>query len=273
MYVLPRNVIIPRQKSLNNLLTNAFKFTPSGGKINVTLKQVGVNEDTGSYELRVKDTGMGMTPEFAAKVFEAYSRDRTVNNIQGTGLGMAITKSIVDLMGGTIDVKTELGKGTEFIIQVDFKLVDDIPEDNVETKAEKIKTDLDFSKMKLLLVEDNMVNREIASLILTEHGFKLDTAENGKEAVEKVSSSKPGEYQVVLMDVQMPVMNGYEATKAIRQLDNPELANIPIIAMTANAFSEDIQAAKDAGMNDHIAKPIDIPKMIETLQKVIRNEE
>ena len=258
---------------LLNLISNAFKFTPSGGKINVTLKQVGVNEDTGSYELRVKDTGMGMTPEFAAKVFEAYSRDRTVNNIQGTGLGMAITKSIVDLMGGTIDVKTELGKGTEFIIQVDFKLVDDIPEDNVETKAEKIKTDLDFSKMKLLLVEDNMVNREIASLILTEHGFKLDTAENGKEAVEKVSSSKPGEYQVVLMDVQMPVMNGYEATKAIRQLDNPELANIPIIAMTANAFSEDIQAAKDAGMNDHIAKPIDIPKMIETLQKVIRNEE
>ncbi|MBR1397189.1 MAG: response regulator, partial [Selenomonadaceae bacterium] len=212
----------------------------------------------------------GMTPEFAKKVFEAYSRDRTVNNIQGTGLGMAITKSIVELMGGTIEVKTEYGKGTEFIVHVDFPLVEDVSTEKNEQNEAGTKPELDFSNMKLLLVEDNMVNREIASLILTEYGFMLDTAENGKEAVNKVAASKPGDYQAVLMDIQMPVMNGYEATKAIRALNNPELANIPIIAMTANAFKEDIQAAKDAGMNSHIAKPIDIPQMLETLTEVLK---
>ncbi|MBR2180034.1 MAG: amino acid permease [Selenomonadaceae bacterium] len=255
---------------LLNLISNAYKFTPEGGKVTVTLKQVDSTEDTGSYELRVKDTGIGMAPEFAKRVFEAYSRDRSVNAIQGTGLGMAITKSIVELMGGTIEVESEKGKGTEFIVSIDFPLVKDIPEEKVEQAGDSVKPALDFSKMKLLLVEDNMVNREIASLILTEFGFKLDTAENGKEAVEKVTSSKPGEYQAVLMDIQMPVMNGYDAARAIRQLDNSELANIPIIAMTANAFTEDIQAAKEAGMNSHIAKPIEIPKMIETLTEVLK---
>ena len=255
---------------LLNLISNAYKFTPEGGRVSVTLSQVGATEETGSYELSVKDTGMGMTPEFAKKVFEAYSRDRTVNNIQGTGLGMAITKSIVELMGGTIEVKTEYGKGTEFIVHVDFPLVEDVSTEKNEQNEAGTKPELDFSNMKLLLVEDNMVNREIASLILTEYGFMLDTAENGKEAVNKVAASKPGDYQAVLMDIQMPVMNGYEATKAIRALNNPELANIPIIAMTANAFKEDIQAAKDAGMNSHIAKPIDIPQMLETLTEVLK---
>ena len=255
-----------------NLISNAYKFTPEGGKVTVTLKQLEATEDTGSYELSVKDTGIGMTPEFAAKVFEAYSRDRTVNKIQGTGLGMAITKSIVELMGGTIKVKSEYGKGTEFIVNIDFPLVKDIPEEQTEQLGNNVKpkTELDFSKMKLLLVEDNMVNREIASLILTEFGFSLDTAENGKEAVDKVAASKPGDYQAILMDIQMPVMNGYDAAKAIRKLDNPELSNIPIIAMTANAFTEDIQAAKDAGMNSHIAKPIEIQKMIETLTEILK---
>ena len=255
---------------LLNLISNAYKFTPEGGKVSVTLKQISADNQIGSYELRVKDTGMGMTPEFAAKVFEAYSRDRTVNNIQGTGLGMAITKSIVELMGGTINVESEHGKGTEFIVNVDFPIVDEEPEDDKQQTKGVVDKDIDFSKVKLLLVEDNMVNREIASLILTEFGFQLDTAENGREAVEKVKASKPGEYQAVLMDVQMPIMNGYEATKAIRSLDNKELANIPIIAMTANAFKEDIQSAKEAGMNDHIAKPIEINKMIETLTNVLK---
>ena len=262
---------VPRlNRVLLNLISNAYKFTPEGGKVKVSLIQVGTDDNLGSYELRVKDTGMGMSPEFAAKVFEAYERDRSVTNIQGTGLGMAITKSIVELMGGTIEVKSELGKGTEFIVHVDFPIVEDenISADN--TEQENISTDIDFSRIKLLLVEDNEVNREIASLILTEYGFKLDTAENGKIAVDKIADSKPGDFQAVLMDIQMPVMNGYEATKKIRALDNPELANIPIIAMTANAFTEDIQAAKDSGMNSHIAKPIDIAKMIETLTEVLR---
>ena len=253
---------------LLNLISNAFKFTPAGGSVTVTLQQVGGNETTGNYELRVKDTGMGMTPEFAKKVFAAYERDRTVSNIQGTGLGMSITKSIVELMGGTIDVETELGKGTEFIVRVNFPIVDE-PEE-IEVDKTDTQREIDFSKIKLLLVEDNEVNREIASLILSEFGFGLDTAENGQIAYEKVANSKPGDYDCVLMDVQMPVMNGYEATAKIRQLSNQKLANIPIIAMTANAFTEDIQAAKDAGMDGHIAKPLDIQKMIETLTEVLK---
>ena len=254
---------------LLNLISNAFKFTPVGGSVTVTLKQVGGTEEVGSYELRVKDTGMGMTPEFAKKVFAAYERDRTVSNIQGTGLGMSITKSIIELMGGTIDVETELGKGTEFIVKVDFPIVDEPDEVETEQTTDAAQ-ELDFSKIKLLLVEDNEVNREIASLILSELGFELDTAENGKIAYEKVAASKPGDYDCVLMDVQMPVMNGYEATAKIRALKDKKLAQIPIIAMTANAFTEDIQAAKDAGMNSHIAKPLDIQKMIETLTEVLK---
>ena len=182
---------------------------------------------------------------------------------------MAITKSIIDLMGGSIEVETEQGKGTEFIVKVDFPLAEE-SHDETKQNSHKVKHDLDFNKIKLLLVEDNMVNREIALLILTEYGFKVDTAENGEMAVEKVTKSQPGDYQAILMDIQMPVMNGYEATKAIRALNNRELANIPIIAMTANAFTEDIQAAKEAGMNNHIAKPIEIPKMIETLSEVLK---
>ena len=260
---------IPRlNRVLLNLISNAFKFTPVGGSVTVTLRQTGGTEEVGSYELCVKDTGMGMTPEFAKKVFAAYERDRTVSNIQGTGLGMSITKSIVELMGGTIDVETELGKGTAFIVRVDFPVVDEPEEIETEQQTESAR-EIDFTKIKLLLVEDNEVNREIASLILSEFGFGLDTAENGKVAVEKISNSKPGDFDAVLMDVQMPVMNGYEATKKIRELNDPKLAQIPIIAMTANAFTEDIQAAKDAGMNSHIAKPLDIQKMIETLTEVL----
>ena len=253
---------------LLNLISNAFKFTPEGGSVAVSLKQTGGTDEIADYELRVKDTGMGMTPEFAEKVFEAYSRDRTVNNIQGTGLGMAITKSIVDLMHGTVDVETEFGKGTEFIVRVSFPIAEDEPE--VEEKPiDAADNDIDFSNVHLLLVEDNEVNREIAMLILSEFGFTMDTAVNGKEAVDKIAASKPDEYKLILMDVQMPVMNGYEASKAIRALPDKKLASIPIIAMTANAFAEDVQNAKNAGMNDHVAKPLDVEQMIKTITKVL----
>lgn len=254
---------------LLNLISNSFKFTPEGGAVTVTLTQTGAANEIGSYEIRVKDTGMGMTPDFAKKVFDAYSRDRTVNNIQGTGLGMAITKSIVDLMDGTIDVETELGKGTEFIVRADFPILEDEPEEEEIQTPEDEEQAVDFSGVKVLLVEDNEVNREIATLILSEFGFEIDTAENGKIAVEKISASNPGDFQVILMDVQMPVMNGYDAARAIRQLENPQLAKIPIVAMTANAFAEDIQNAKNAGMDSHIAKPLDIPQMMTTLTEVL----
>lgn len=252
---------------LLNLISNAYKFTPEGGRVTVTLKQTGNAEDKASFELRIRDTGMGMSKEFAETVFEAYSREKTASNIQGTGLGMAITKSIVDLMGGTIKVNTEQGKGTEFVLTFDLTIADDPPEES--NAAADLTEGYDFTGMKLLVADDNEINREIAELILTEAGFELDTAENGREAFEKIAASSPGDYQAVLMDIQMPVMNGYEATKAIRALENEDLAKIPILAMTANAFVEDIQAAHDAGMNGHIAKPIDIPSMMQELSSVI----
>ena len=258
---------------LLNLLSNAYKFTPEGGVIQVSFRQTGAEGRLGAYELRVKDSGIGMSEEFAARVFEPFERERssTVSGIQGTGLGMAITKNIIDLMGGSIRVETAQGKGSEFIVNWKFEIVDR-PSTSVqgaEGKEQALHTSPDFSNMHLLLVEDNKVNQEIASLILTGVGFTLEIAENGKEAVERVSSSQHGHFDAILMDIQMPVMNGYEATREIRRLNDPVLASIPIIAMTANAFAEDIQAAKDAGMNDHIAKPLDMQKMMDTLTKVL----
>lgn len=254
---------------LLNLLSNAFKFTPEGGKISVTLNQLGNTNDGGDYELRVKDSGIGMTPEFAAKVFEAFERERTstVSRIQGTGLGMSITKSFVEMMGGTIRVETELNKGTEFIIRVNFKLSDELHDVAAENK--QVAGHIDFAGKKLLLVDDIEVNREIAKMLLESEGFIVDTAADGADAVKKVSAAKAGDFDLILMDIQMPIMDGYEATKKIRALADPKLANLPIIAMTANAFSEDVKAALNAGMNAHIAKPIDIPKMLETLAKIL----
>lgn len=254
---------------LLNLLSNAYKFTPEGGNISVTLKQIGGTDTVGSYELHVKDSGIGMTPEFAAKVFEAFERERTstVSKIQGTGLGMAITKSIVDLMGGTIKVITAPGEGTEFVINVDFNIAEDMHEELAENKeAAQI---INFEGKKLLLTDDIEVNREIAKMLLESEGFIVDTATDGKDAVEKVAASKPGDYDCVLMDIQMPIMNGYDAARAIRALPDPKLSKIPIIAMTANAFSEDVKNALEAGMNAHIAKPIDVPNMLSTLAKIL----
>ena len=260
---------------LLNLLSNAYKFTPKGGKISVKLLQIGDAVDkVAEYELRVKDSGIGMTPEFAAKVFEAFEREKnsTVSGIQGTGLGMAITKSIVDMMGGNIEVITAPNQGTEFVINVKFTLSDNVPE-KIAAQDNSTADEINFEGMRLLLVDDIEVNREIATMILEMSGFIVDTAENGKEAVDKISASKAGDYAVVLMDIQMPIMDGYAAARAIRELEDKDLAKIPIIAMTANAFSEDVQTAKDAGMDAHIAKPIDVNQMIETLtQCVIRND-
>ena len=256
---------------LLNLTSNAYKFTPEGGKITITLAEKNSEvEGVGLYELRVKDSGIGMSPEFAKTVFEPFTRERTstVSGIQGTGLGMAITKSIVDLMKGTIEVITAPGEGTEFVLNIEMPLVD-ASEIKEETPALEETQDLDFTDKKLLLVDDIEVNREIAIMILEEVGFQVDFAVNGKDAVEKVSASQVGEFDAILMDIQMPVMNGYDAAQAIRKLENPALANIPIIAMTANAFSEDVERAKAAGMNDHVAKPLDVPKMMETLQRVL----
>ncbi|MBQ3334697.1 MAG: amino acid permease [Eubacteriaceae bacterium] len=259
---------------LMNLISNAYKFTPEGGTISVTAREINAdtNREISQYQFRVKDSGIGMSPEFAERVFEAFERERnsTVSGIQGTGLGMAITKRIVDLMGGVIEVETAPGVGTEFIINVAFELPELSAPDVRDDMESEAPAEMDFTGVTLLLVEDNFVNREIAMLILQESGFVLDTAENGKEAVDKVTASAPGDYDAILMDIQMPVMDGYEATRAIRGLEDPALADIPIIAMTANAFSEDKKAAEAAGMNGHIAKPIDVPSMMATLAEALK---
>ena len=388
---------------LLNLLSNAIKFTPAGGTVSVRLKQFpGLQRGSELYEIRVKDNGIGMSQEFVQKLFSPFERERTstVSRTQGTGLGMAITKNIVDMMGGTIEVQTEQGKGTEFIVRLPFRIqsgnhriekiaeleglkalvADDdfntcdsvtkmlvkvgmrsewtlsgkeavlrarqsmelgdafhayiidwrLPDMNgievtrqirslgddtpiiiltaydwsdIEVEAreagvtafcakplfmsdirETLMTVIgqsqdepeksilptagsDFRGKCILLAEDNELNSEIAVELLNEYGFLVDTAENGAETVEKVKNSKPGDYHLVLMDVQMPVMNGYEATKAIRALDNPALAGITSVAMTANAFDEDRKKALECGMDGFLSKPIVIEELIAMLQK------
>ena len=390
---------------LLNLLSNAIKFTPAGGTVSVRVRQLaGQVCGCGQYEFRIKDNGIGMSPEFAKKIFEPFERERTstVSRIQGTGLGMAITKNIVDMMGGTIEVQTAQGKGSEFIIRVPLRVqaehrpvekiteleglkalvVDDdfntcdsvtkmlvkvgmraewtlsgkeavlrarqsiemsdvyhayiidwrLPDMNgievtrqirslnddtpiiiltaydwsdieVEAKAAGVtafcskpmflsdlretlmsalgqkltdasqeilpEKNADFKDRHILLVEDNELNREIAQEILREYGFQVDTAENGEVAVEKVSTAAPGSYDLVLMDVQMPVMDGYTATRKIRALDDPARAKLPIIAMTANAFDEDRRNALESGMNGFLSKPIVIGDLVQELHKIL----
>ena len=270
------------RKNLNrvllNVISNAYKFTPEGGRITVSLAENGRTENGyGSYEIRVQDSGIGMSKEFSEKMFTAFERERTstVSGIEGTGLGMSITKGIIDLMGGTIEVMTAPGSGTTVIIRLKCRLAEekDIPqaEEIIEKSEEnrKEENETDFSGRRLLLVEDNLINMEIAEMILKQVGFSVETAVNGKEALDMVAASAPGYYDAVLMDIQMPVMDGYEATRAIRALEDQRLAEIPILAMTANAFKEDELAAEAAGMQAHIAKPIDVGVLMHTLETVL----
>ena len=269
---------------LINLLGNAVKFTPRGGEIILDISQEKeAPKGYGVYIFRVKDTGIGIGEEFIDKVFQAFERDKgsSVSGIQGTGLGLAITKSIVQLMGGLINVESKLGQGTEFIVKVVFML-QDVEEDEstlAKIKEQRMQLEIDekaqqkqlFKGKKILLVEDNALNREIARMLLSEAGFVLDEAYNGQEAYEKVQASEDGEYSIILMDIQMPVMDGYEATRLIRSLPKREHSNIPIIAMTANAFAEEKRNALACGMNAHISKPIDVNVLFKTMEHIIRD--
>ena len=253
-----------------NLLGNACKFTPEGGEVMITLRQTGSNPESGCYEIRVKDNGIGMSPEFAENIFQPFERERTstVGKTQGTGLGMTITKNIIDMMGGDIRLITEKGKGSEFIVILNLPYAREQPDQTNNGSC----TCLSNKTIRLLLAEDNPVNREIATLILTNLGFQIETVEDGDLAVKKLISEEPGYFQGVLMDIQMPVMDGYEAARTIRSLPDKQLSSIPIIAMTANAFKEDEEAAKEAGMQGHIAKPIDINELKKTLREVLGAE-
>ena len=261
-----------------NLLANAVKFTSEGGSIWLTMSQLEPTcevEDRAIYEIRVKDTGIGMDKEFIKHIFEPFERERTstVSKIQGTGLGMAITKNIVDMMGGTIEVESQKGVGTEFIIRLELRLQAEARVANEEgTKqhghAEGV---AEFAGKRLLLAEDNELNREIACMLLSKYGFVIDTAENGQEAVDLVAASAPDYYDLVLMDIQMPVMDGHEATRRIRNLEDKELAKVPVVAMTANAFDEDRKAAKECGMNGFISKPINMQEVVQALRMCLQD--
>ena len=256
-----------------NLLSNAFKFTPEGGSVSFVLQQVApASQGVAEYELRVKDTGIGMSPEFAAHVFDAFERERTstASGMQGTGLGMAIAKRIVDMMGGTIQVETAPGMGTEFIVRLKMALVD--PDDVACTDPVQNSTfdqGVDFSGLHILLVEDNEINREIARIILEGMGFTLDEATNGREALEKLQAAGPGSYDAVITDIQMPVMDGYETARAIRALPDAR-ALTPIVAMSANAFQEDIRIAQETGFNGYVTKPINVEQLTSTLDRVLQ---
>lgn len=259
---------------LVNLLGNAVKYTQNGGQISLCMIQTPCERNGyGNYEIHVKDNGCGMSQEFLKKIFVPFERqaNSTISGIQGTGLGMPIVKGFVDAMGGTIDIISEENKGTEIIVHLCQRLAK--PSDK-RKKTEKLSYPPEFfAGKRILLVEDNSMNREIASAILEEAGLIVDIAENGAVAVKKISHCSSEFYDAVLMDIQMPVMDGYTAARKIRALPDSSLARIPIIAISANAFDEDKEASRQAGMNAHLAKPIIISELLDTLGKILFNEE
>ncbi len=265
---------------LLNIVSNAIKYTDIGGNIRIQVSEFPCQiKNCATYQFSIKDNGKGMSKEFVGHVFDSFSRERssTVSGIQGTGLGMSITKNIVDMMKGNITVESELGKGSEFVVTLDFRL----SEGKTDTKAafgqgnaktdEKVLTakelPCNYSGRHVLLVEDNELNREIATAILTETGITVDAVTDGTEAVEFMDEAAEDTYDLIFMDIQMPKMDGYRATMEIRSLKNNRKANIPIVAMTANAFEEDKKKAFAAGMNGHIAKPINMTEIAKVLDR------
>nr|WP_289096059.1 ATP-binding protein [uncultured Dorea sp.] len=254
-----------------NILSNAIKYTPSGGSVMLNIDELACDEP--GYMIvrtRVSDTGIGMSRDYLTKIFDAFTRERntTKSKITGSGLGMSIVKKYVDLLGGTIEVESELGKGSTFTVTLKHRIADESyyvknNDENPETCSEILEG------KNILLAEDNDLNAEIAEVILERAGLKIERVEDGIQCVNRIMKMPAGTYDMILMDIQMPQMDGYKATQVIRHLPDKDKACIPIIAMTANAFEEDKRKAIEAGMNDHIAKPIQVDKLLSTLKTIL----
>ena len=257
------------KRVMMNILSNAVKYNRENGQIHISCREIPSEQpETTTMEFVCRDTGIGMTEEFQKYVFEPFAQEHTGSRTKftGTGLGMPITKKLVEKMGGTITFESEKGVGTTFVIQVPFKI-------DMDADKREEQTDVSENSIKglhILLAEDNELNMEIAEFVLQNEGADVTKAWNGQEAVELFRNSKPGEFNVILMDIMMPVVNGYEATKMIRSLDREDAKKIPIIAMTANAFTEDRIKAKAAGMDEHIAKPVDVELLIKVIHKLVK---
>ena len=253
-----------------NLVSNAVKYTGAGGTIRCDVTQKpGEKESWCNMVITVADNGIGMSQEFQKHIFEPFERERTstVSKVEGSGIGMGIVKKLVGLMGGTVAVESKIGVGSTFTVTIPCRIAS---QEETQTKRETNPSDQKcLCGTRILLTEDNDLNAEIATELLQEEGCTVDRAKDGVECVDMLEKAANGTYQLILMDIQMPVMNGYDAAKKIRRMDDPQKANIPIIAMTANAFTEDRQAALDAGMNDHIAKPINMNILVPTIQKYL----
>ena len=282
---------------LINLLSNAVKYTNPGGRVSLSIRQksVGAGRRYCGYEFRVTDNGIGISKEFINRIFEPFERESRgiENNSYGSGLGMSIAKGIIDMMGGTVRVESEENVGTQFVVDLEFRPAreaeaeaeteagemlgfdEDTDEDmavfrDSNTSSGKAKNEVGWIEgRRLLLVEDNPLNREIAEEMLVEDGFKVEVAENGRIAVQMIMNADPWYYAAVLMDIQMPVMDGYEATERIRALPDRSRAQIPIIAMTANVFDEDVERSRRAGMNAHLSKPVDPDMLYATLARLV----
>ena len=275
MYVTHKNVVCDGTKVreiLLNLVSNALKYTPDGGTVTIKVQELpGDKEGHVKIKTEVADTGIGMSKDYIPIMFDSFSRERntTIGKIGGTGLGMSIVKRLVDMMGGTIEVNSELGKGSCFTVILQHRLADDSYYEKI-TGPKQVVSKKVLKGKRILLAEDNDLNAEITTTILENEGLRIDLAADGVKCVDQIDRMPAGTYDLILMDIQMPNMDGYQATKLIRQFADKEKANIPIIAMTANAFEEDKRNAIAAGMNGHMAKPIQVDELLLTLAEIIR---